>query len=497
MPCTFRDMYGSRGYLRREEGGSTSVIATRTANPIARTIDISYTIDEGEKCYIEKIDIKGNVKTKDKVLRRELAVSPGEVYDMVLVKISKERLENLQYFEKVDTQAEDTDVPNRKNLVIAAEEKSTASLTVGAGFSSVESLVGFIELRQGNFDLFNAPTFTGAGQKLQVKASVGTELQDYEISFIEPWLFGKQLQFGVDLFHRYNYYDSLNNQYTETFDGGTLSLTKALGSDRLRGTVSYTAEQVHVSINSGFTTNSSTNYVNNGVGTAGNRVVTGPNISTNIYDEHGSKFISKFGLSLAYDTRNSYQTPDRGQRTELSTELAAAPGDADFYKVEMKTDWFLKGFFPGHVLELGARGGIVDGYGNDSHIPIYERWFLGGLYSLRGFRYRQVGPQDQFGEPLGGDSYFYGSAEYSIPIIKYVRFLLFYDIGNVFADAYSFSGGPGRKLYSDDYGFGFAILLPVQGGIPLRLYYGIPIQHDSNVGSGGRIQIGFGYQHNF
>src|SRR6202012_2210389 len=104
-----------------------------------------------------------------KVLRRELAVTPGEVYDMVRVKISKEKLENLQYFEKVDTQPEATDVPNRKDLVIGVEEKSTASLTIGAGFSSVESLVGFIELRQGNFDLFNAPTFTGAGQKLEIK----------------------------------------------------------------------------------------------------------------------------------------------------------------------------------------------------------------------------------------------------------------------------------------------------------------------------------------
>lgn len=430
------------------------------------------------------------------MLRRELAVSPGEVYDMVLVKISKERLDNLQFFEKVDTQPEDTDVPNRKDLVIGVEEKSTASLTVGAGFSSVESLVGFVELRQGNFDLFNAPTFTGAGQKLQVRASLGTQLQDYEISFLEPWLFGKRLQFGVDLFHRYNYYDSLNNQYSETFDGGTLSLTKSLG-ERLRGTVSYTAEQVHVSINSGFTTNSSTNYVQAANGLSQTQQVTGPNISTNIYDEHGSKFISKVGFSLAYDSRNNYQQPDRGQNTVFSTEAATAPGDTDFYKMEMKTDWFFKGFFPGHILEVGGRFGVVSPYGNSDRPPIFERWFLGGLYSLRGFRYRQVGPMDQFGEPLGGESYFYGSAEYSIPIIKYVRFLLFYDIGNVFADAYSFRVGPGRKMYSDDYGIGLAILLPVQGGIPLRLYYGLPIQHDANVGGGGHVQIGFGYQHNF
>ena len=104
---------------------------------------------------------------------------------------------------------------------------------------------------------------------------------------------------------------------------------------------------------------------------------------------------------------------------------------------------------------------------------------------------------DQFGEPLGGDSYFYASAEYSIPIIKYLSFLLFYDIGNVYTDPWSLKPGAGRVSYSDDYGFGLGILLPVQGGIPLRLYYGIPINHDPNLGSGGRVQIGFGYIHNF
>ena len=226
---TLRDLYGSRGYLDREQGGTTAVTATRTPNPTTGTIDISYDIEEGEKCYIEKIEIKGNTKTKDRVLRRELAVYPGEVYDMVRVKISKSRLDQLGYFSKVDTQAQDTDVPNRKDLVIGVEEKSTGNFTVGAGFSSVESLVGFVELKQGDFDLFNPPTFTGAGQKFQIRASIGTELQDYEVSFTEPWFLGKRLIFNVDLFHRNVYYASANNEYDETFDGGTLSLTKALG----------------------------------------------------------------------------------------------------------------------------------------------------------------------------------------------------------------------------------------------------------------------------
>lgn len=498
---TIRDIYGSRGYLDRQENGTTTITHTQTPNTTTGTIDIAYNIDEGEKCYIEKIEIKGNTKTKDKVLRRELAVYPGEVYDMVRVKISKSILDQLGYFEKVDTEAEDTDVPNRKNLVIGVQEKSTGNFTVGAGYSSVEALVGFVELRQGDFDLFNPPTFTGAGQKFQLRASIGTELQDYEASFTEPWFLGKLLIFNLDLFHRDIYYASVNSMFNETFDGGTVSLTKGLGGligkdpKMLTGTVSYTFEDAHVGILSGFSTNSSTNYGNAPGGLYQTPTVTPPNISTNIYDEHGTYLISDVGLSLSYDTRNNLNLPDRGQHTTLSTEVAASPGDTDFYKLELKSSWYFKGFGTGHVFEIGGRTGVVSPYGDTTHVPIFERWFLGGLYNMRGYKYNTVGPEDQFGEPLGGNTYFYGTAEYSIPIIKMIRLAWFYDIGNVFPNSYSYSPGPGRRLLDDDVGMGLRIVLPIGGGVPLTLDYGIPIQHDPNIGNSGKFQVGVGYTH--
>jgi outer membrane protein insertion porin family len=496
---TLRDMYGSRGYLERDEGGTTTINPTHTPNPTTGTIDIAYDIDEGDKNYIEKVEIKGNTKTKDRVLRRELAVYPGQVYDMVRVKISKSRLEQLGYFEKVDTQAQDTDIPNRKDLVVGVEEKGTGNVTLGAGFDSVESIVGFIELKQGDFDLFNPPTFTGAGQKFQIRASVGTELQDYELSFVEPWFLGKKLAFGVDLFHRDVYYNSLNNEYTETFDGGTLSLTKALGSQRLKGTVAYTFEDAHVAINSGFYTNTTTNYYAAPGGVYDRDTLNVPNISTNIYDQRGTYLISKLELSLAYDTRNSLTLADHGQLTQITADVATAPGDTDFYKLELRSSWFFKGFGKGHILEIGGRTGVVAPYGSTTQVPIFERWFLGGLYSLRGFRYQTVGPEDQFGEPLGGDTYYFGYLEYSIPVVKMVRFAMFYDMGNVFSDPYSFDPGPGRGLIDSDAGVGLIITLPIGGGAgtPLRVDYGIPIQHDPNTGTTGRVQIGVGFQRNF
>jgi outer membrane protein insertion porin family len=495
---TIRDMYGSRGLLSPYQNGNTLVQATRSANIAGGTMDIAINIHEGDTNYIEKILIKGNEKTKDRVIRRELAVYPGEVYNMVGVKISKQILEQMEYFSKVDVSAEDTSQPNRKDLVIALQEESMSTASIGAGFSSVESIVGFAEVKMKNFDLFNPPTFTGAGQKLQLIASLGSLYQDYEINFIEPFFMGQRLALGVDLFHKEVDYDSLNSVYTETYDGGTISLTKPLGR-YLRGSVSYTPQLVHVAINSGFNTNNLTNVVVLAGGGTTNSV-SQQNASTNIFDEHGNYFENKFGFTLGYDSRSEYSNPDHGQQSEFIAQIATPPGDTDFYKLELRSVWYFKGLAPGHILQLDTRGGVVDTYDGTQHVPIFERWFLGGLGSLRGYRYHQIGPQDGFGEPLGGDTYFFGSAEYSIPLNKLIRLAWFYDMGNVFADPYSFKLTRGQThFFSDNVGMGLIINLPIGGpqGVPLRVDYGIPITHDANVGSGGRVQIGVNFNRPF
>ncbi len=168
------DFYGSKGYIDVVQGPTLHVL--RIPNVDTGTMDLEFQIDEGQKTYVEKINITGNVKTKDKVIRRELAISPGEVFDMVRVKISKKRLEGLNYFERVETDSSPTDPPisGHKNLDVTVAEKNTGNLTFGAGFSSVDSIVGFVELSQGNFDLFHPPNFTGAGQKLRLKVALGT-----------------------------------------------------------------------------------------------------------------------------------------------------------------------------------------------------------------------------------------------------------------------------------------------------------------------------------
>ncbi len=242
------DFYGSKGYIDVERG--PTLRAGYIPNVDTGTMDLEFQIKEGQKSHVERIDIRGNNKTKDKVIRRELAIAPGEVFDMVRVKISKQRLEGLQYFEKVDMRPEATDPPiaGRKDLIVNVEEQNTGNLMLGAGFSSVDALVGYAEISQGNFDLFHPPTFTGGGQKLRLFVQLGTERQDYELSFVEPWFLNRKLALGVDLYRHQLNFESPNNIYDETRTGVRLSLTRALWSDFLIGSVSYTLEDVGINL---------------------------------------------------------------------------------------------------------------------------------------------------------------------------------------------------------------------------------------------------------
>ena len=485
-----QDFYGSKGYIEISQGQALRVL--RVPNVESGTMDLEFQMDDSQKSYTQKIEIRGNLKTKDKVIRRELAISPGDTLDMVRVKISKQRLEGLQYFSKVDLRPEATEPPiaGRKNLVVNVEEQNTGNFTIGAGFSSVDSLVGYAEVSQGNFDLFHPPYFTGGGQKIRLRVQLGTQRQDYELSFTEPWFLNRKLSLGVDLYRHQLNFESPNNIYDETRTGAKISLTRALNSDFLIGNVSYTVEDIGISLNSGF---------HGEEGGFPNHIINA-NVPQDILSETGDHLYQRLGTSLAYDTRNSTQLPNHGQRSELSAEFSN--GDKTFYKVELHTAWYFPGFFKGHVLEAIGRGGVADSLeGGD--VPFYDRYYLGGLYSLRGFKFRNIAPRDpSYGintampnEPIGGDSYWFGSLEYSLPIFEKeggvsLRFAMFYDIGAVAASAYSFSSD-----YNDNWGLGMRLNIPHLG--PLRLDYGIPITHDKFNNSSGQFQFGVGYTREF
>jgi len=465
------DYYGSRGYL------DTVVRPVQRPNIDTHRIDLIYQVREGALTYIEHVQIRGNTKTKDKVLRRELAVVPGEIYDTVRVERSAERLRNLGFFSKVDTTPHATEVPNRKDLVITVEEQRTGSMTFGAGFSSVDNLLGFVELTQGNFDLFNWPNFTGGGQKIRLRLQLGFQRQDVVLSFVEPWFLDRKLALGIDAFHRESSY--LSEDFDEGRSGGAIRLEKAL-TEFIRGQIQYSIQSIRLDVDS--------------------------SASAELQAEDGGRLRSAVELSLTYDTRDNVFLTTRGNRTAVSFEVAGGPfgGDVGIYKLEGKTSQF----FPlpaKQVFMLQASAGVVDAFGagrgdgpyvvepsdlsvvkvND--VPIFDRQFLGGPYSLRGFDYREISPRDVNNEPVGGNTFVAGTAEYTFPIVERIRGALFFDIGNVWRDSYEF----GLSDLVADVGVGVRLNLPVG---PLRLDYGYPVITNDEVGQNGRFQFSVGYQ---
>ena len=216
--------------------------------------------------------------------------------------------------------------------------------------------------------------------------------------------------------------------------------------------------------------------------------------------------ISRLGTSLSYDTRGRASYQARGSSPGHAQSAGGPLGaEVDLYKLELTTKHYFKGLGKGHIIELLAEAGVTDTYGNTQNLPLYDRWWLGGLRNLRGFRFRDVGPKDQFGEPIGGSTYWIGSAEYSIPIIDRLRFAVFYDIGMVYQDPYSFDSKvmdplTGNSLildtgnYNDNFGFGVRMNLPIG---PLRLDYGIPMTTDEQNDGSGRFNFGVGWERPF
>src|SRR5213596_3475160 len=215
------DAYGSGGYV-------DLVILPEGAPAGPALIDVTYKIQEGDRSFVNRINIEGNTRTKDKVIRREVLVAPGDVFNTVRVDVTKKRLENLGYFAKVETYPEETDIPGRKDLTILLQEKRTGSLSFGGGFSTVDKLVGFVELTQGNFDLFNWPSFTGGGQKFRVRLQYGTQRKDFLLSLTEPYFLDRRLSLTGQLF--YNEANYLSAQYDQRNYGFMFELRKPINS---------------------------------------------------------------------------------------------------------------------------------------------------------------------------------------------------------------------------------------------------------------------------
>jgi outer membrane protein insertion porin family len=440
-----KEYYGQMGYI------NSSVQVVRKPNLQTGAIDVKFLIEEGQRHTVRSVEIQGNTKTRSTVIARELALGPGEVFDLARTRVSEARLRNTQFFEEVRVTPVPTPVPGQSDLRVTVKEGPTGQVSFGAGYSTVEGLVGFVEYAESNFDFANSEGwYRGDGQKFRVRLSVGSLTNSFEHSFEEPALWERDLAVGYSIERRYAGYASAN--YSVLSEGISVYARRRIFSN-IEGRLGYNIRRMSVD----------------------NVTASAPQ---DVADEAaaGARTISSISASLTYDTRDEYNFPTKGSRLSLTEELAGSGlgGDVKYLKSELRTGrWFLVSPTAEQTVGVIGRVGMITGSGGS--IPFYERFYLGGAYDMRGFAYNDVGAYDTYdtnhgsNQPMGGMTYGYLNAEYTIKAADNLRFAAFYDYGFVNKSETDFSVSQANS----DYGLGMRILL---GGAVMRLDFGFPLQ---------------------
>jgi len=445
-----RKYYFERGYI------DARILPETHLNKKTGKVDIVYRITEGDLYFVDKVKIRGNTKTKDIVIRRELRLRPSDRFDGKKLDKSKERLQNLGYFEEVLYDTEPGSSPNKRDVVFRVKEKQTGELSFGAGISSIEQFIGFAEIAQRNFDLSNWPRFTGGGQSLSLKGRLGSLSRDFDFSFLEPYIFNKPISLGLDLFDTTHFKN--NTDFEEKRLGFSITLSKAF-TDYVRSGFGYTLEQVkldHIS----------------------------DDASTQVTKFAGKTLLSRVKWFISRDSRDNVFVPNKGSVLSFSPELVGSVlgGDEDFYILQASASKYFS-FRKDHVIETKIRLGTADAFGSSDTVPIFDRFYAGGLGTVRGYNARRVGPKDR-GDAVGGQTLAVLNLEYTFPIISNFKGAVFVDVGEVDSDSYhigfsdfALSTGPGIKMNT-----------PIG---PLILYYGLPFANRDEKNKNGRVEFSF------
>ena len=451
-----RKKYGEKGYL------DARVRAIRTPNLQTNQIDLRFEITENNKFTVNSIKVRGNEKTKTIAIIRELALAPGETFDLLRMETSEARLRNTRFFERVTLDDEpiasqDPELQNTKrNLVVDVKEGRTGHVSFGVGFSTLEKAMMFAEFRQGNFDImkWRSPhRLQGDGQKFRLRLKLGSRSNEARLAIEEPWFLNRRVAAGFEVFReKSDYYSSY---YDEMRAGFEVYFRKRL-FELVEGRAFYSFEDVVI----------------NDVSTAAPSFIKEEDLT-----------ISKVGLTLSRDTRDSILFPKEGSILSFRKEFAGGifGGDAEYGRLELQGARFIQTFDPmEQVLSVSGRTGTLGRFnGEIADVPFFERFFLGGPYNLRGWDYRDVGVDPSEGEPEGGNSYSYASLEYTFKVADPLRLALFYDGGFIRAGDFKVTPGNGHEGWHDNWGFGVRIMVM---GMPLRLDLGFPITDPSDTG---------------
>ena len=424
------DIYADKGYAHAD------VFPEIKTDPESLSIDITFHIAKNDPVYFERINIHGNTKTRDKVIRRELKVHEQELYSSKRLKRSVADLFRLDYFEDVKVNPRKGSAEDKMILDIEVVEKPTGTFTFGGGYSAVDKLYVMASVSERNF--------LGRGQILELAVQTGGTSRQYTFGFTEPWLFDIPLSAGVDAYKMERDYDDYDREST----GGALRLGYPL-FDYTRGYVKYAYDRSDITDIS-------------------------PIASPYIFE--GKNEESSVSVSAVYDSRNRQFNPSEGSRHSITLKYAGLGGNIGFAKVTAETGWYFPLFW-GTVGFLHAEGGYIE-ENSDKFLPDYERFYLGGINSVRGFDWRDISPVIDEDVEIGGTEFLQFNVEFLFPIIKESGLvgLVFYDAGNAWADE-----GESVSGLRDSYGFGIRWYSPMG---PLRLERGYIIDPQPGEGSG-------------
>lgn len=415
------DRFGDKGYAFANVSPKTDIDVEK------KLVNITFSADKGKIIHIGRINISGNTKTRDKVIRREFKLDEGDLYKGSALRRSRQKIYNLTYFQEVDLVTKPVEGKDELDVNITVGEGPTGTLSVGMGYSSVDGLVGMMQVSQGN--LF------GRGQKLSLNIEKGGDNSNYSLSFTEPYLFDSSISAGFSLFNNERDY----TDYTTRNKGYGLSVGRPVG-EYGRATLRYNYKDVEIS-----------------------------NVSEDAPDEYldyADTVTSSLGATFKRDSRDNYMNPTSGNETSLDLEYAGdfIGGENFFYKAVINTSLFFPAFSD-HSIMVHGRVGYAEGLqGQPLHFD--EKFRLGGINSIRGFDHRSIGPAED-DIVVGGNKEILFNVEYVFNIAKDagLKGLFFYDAGNAFHMTESYDLGDLRESV----GYGFRWYSPVG---PLRLEKG-------------------------
>ncbi|MCG8405106.1 MAG: outer membrane protein assembly factor BamA [Phycisphaerales bacterium] len=443
--------YGELGYLYVDVSGS------HVFDEEDGFVHLTVRIIEGDQYRFGLITIRGNRQTQDRVIRRELRFFPEELYDTEKVKKAELRLVETRLFNEASIKPQG-DVPGIRDALVTVEEADTTTILFGLGVTSNSGVVGSISIEQRNFDLLDWPrsseelfkfkSFRGAGQTLRLNLEPGTELTRGRLEFREPYLFDREMGFGMGLYA----FERSRDAFDERRIGFTTSLDKRWREGFLNGwagEIAFRFENINVSDTDNFT-------------------------AEEIRDDEGNNWLTTVKGTLIRDKTDSHWLPSEGDRLKLSVEQAGVfGGDHTFTKAMGTYDryWTLKtdNFGRKHVIQLGGTIGNIFG-----DAPVFERFFAGGIGSIRGFEFRGISPRAGIRDDrIGGDFMLLTNAQYSFPLVgKTVRGVTFLDMGTVEEDF-------GLSDWRASVGVGVRIYVKYFGPIPLSFDLAAPISKDS------------------